>query len=238
MSIQVLNIKSACEEVLSDFADINSGWRYIKSKKSFSRPISKLASIELSASYSSKVEFVNFQFGIIITHKIIKTINRLRSSAKPYADRLLYWHRQEWVPEALNRGRCTVYDHNNPYLKEYEALRAQGKKNYVRLEEFPEYLSKIFELAEAEIDRLFDLSTEKDLINSIVLQPLGMFPAEQMLIIHLLLADPNYYDRLVDYYDKPVENRLYRSGGPFYKQGADQIMELYKQGDFPKFDWI
>lgn len=238
MPNQVSNIKSACEQILIDFADKRPEWKYIKSKKSFVRMISNSASIELSASYASKIEFVNFQFGILITHKVMKSVNQLRDKPRPYADYLLYWHRQEWVPETLNRGRCTVYESNHPYLGEYESLRAEGDKNYIRLDEFPEYLFKIFEQADAEIVRLFDVSSEKKLINSIISQPVGVFPAEQMMIIHLLLADPSYYHKLVEYYGESVENRPYISGGPFYRQGADQIMEIYQKGNFPKFDWL
>lgn len=238
MSSKVSDIKAACTQVLLNFADGHPHWKYTKSKQAFVCPVGKNASVEFMANHSSKVDFVNFQFGIGVADKIVKRVNELRSMPKPYSDTLLYWHRQKWAPDILNGGRCTVYDHRRPDLAEYEALRAQGKKNYVRLEEFPDYLSAIAQLAEVEIGRLFDVSSEEALVRSILAQPMGVFPSEQMLITNLLIGHPDYYRQLVAYYAVPYEDRPYKTGGPFYQQGADQLMDIYQEGNFPRFDFL
>jgi hypothetical protein len=233
MEKKISDIKQACLQVLSDFADAKPDWQYVKSKRCFVRPVSRSSFVDVYTGMSSKVDFVNFQFSLHAGHRLIGKADKY-SKAINWA---ICWHRQRWDPAPIHNGRCTVFDHLNPNMKEYDQLRAQGKLNYVRLEEFPERLDAIFTQAEAEIAKLFDLSSEEALIGSLVDKPIGFFRPNEVLLVQLLLDNPSYYEALCDFYDQPLEDlrSLPYRVEPFNRPAAEQLMEQYRQGDFPKF---
>lgn len=236
MSQKILDIKAACEQVLLEFADAKPDWKYVKSKKCFVRPVSKSCFVGVYAGMSSKVDFVNFQFGLHVGHSLIGKADKFQKGLNSAITRVP----ERWLDKELNWGRCTVFDHHHPHLGELDVMRSQGKLNYVRLEEFPERLGAIFNLAEGEIAKLFDLSSEEALVRSLVDKPIGLFRPNEVLLVQLLLDNPSYYDALAEFYGQPLED--IRSSPhrvePFNRQAAEQLMERFQQGDFPKFDFV
>lgn len=235
MSQEVSDIKAACEHVLLDFADAKPNWKYVKSKRCFVRSVSKSCFVDVYTGMSSKVDFVNFQFSLNAGHKLVGKADRFRKGNNWAIIRVP----EKWLDGELNWGRCTVYDHHNPHLGELDVMRSQGKLNYVRLEEFPERLDAIFTLAEAEIAKLFDLSSEEAMVRSFVDKPIGEFRPNEVLLVQLLLENPSYYEELVNFYSRPIEDirTLPYRVEPFNQPAAMQLMEQYKHGDLPRFDF-
>nr|WP_319250225.1 hypothetical protein [uncultured Celeribacter sp.] len=236
MSQEVSDIKAACEQVMLDFADAKPNWKYVKSKRCFVRSVSKSCFVDVYTGMSSKVDFVNFQFSLNAGHRLIGMADKFRKGN----NWAIIWVPEKWLDNELNWGRCTVFDHRHPHLGELEFMRSQGKLNYVRLEEFSERLDSIFSLAEAEITELFDLSSEEALIRSLVNKPIGFFRPNEVLLVQMLLQNPAYYEELVEFYGQPLEairSSPYRVE-PFNRQAAELMMEQYRQGDFPKFDFV
>ncbi len=230
MQQKISDIKAACEQILIDFADSTPGWKYAKSKKSFIKVVSKASFIDIYTGMSSKVDFVNFQFSLHAGHRLIGKADKFKRS-----NWAITRVPERWIEQSLNWGRCTVYDHRHPYLGELDEMRSQGKLNYVRLEEFPERLGSIFSLAEAEITKLFDISSEEALIQSLVDKPIGFFRPNEVLLVQLLLGNPAYFDELVEFYNQDIETIRSLTKEPLNKPAAEQLMERYNQGNFPKF---
>ncbi|WP_146193065.1 hypothetical protein [Maritimibacter sp. 55A14] len=234
MTKKISDIKKNSEKILNEFALERPNWKYVKSRRSFVRPVSSNASVEIHTGLSSKVDFINFEFGIEVAHRLGKAVGKALSLPKPYSDLILFWHRQNWIPVNLAHGRCTVHD-NDPF---FDDLRDQGKIVYVRIEEFPERLEKIFTLAEAEIDRIFDISSEEALIQSIVEKPIGFFRPNEVLVIQLMLGNSKYYNDLVEFYSQPIESIRSLTKHSFSLKDADRVMEIFREGNFPKFDFV
>lgn len=232
--LKKLGIKSECESILLEFSKKNSLWKYLKSKRIFIKKISKNSFVDIYTGMSSKINFVNFQFSLHAGHSLV-------GKADPYENDnnwAVCWNGQRWIPEEFNFGRFTVYNHTDPQNKEFEELRTQGKKNYVRLEEFPERLKDIFDLAEAEIDRLFDTSSEENLITSVVGKPIGFFRPEEVLLIQLMLDNPSYYDELIEFYSQPIKTVASLTRNAINQPAADKLFQLYQEGKIPKFDFV
>ena len=234
MNRKVSKINLACENLLIDFAEQKPDWKYVKSKRCFVKSISKDCSMAISTGMTSKVDFVNFQFQINVDHKLVPKVLLCPSKYNC----LLRWHRQRWDPAPVNNGRYTVFDHQNPYLREYDQLRSQGKLNYVRLEEFFECLEALFTLAEGEIEKLFDTSSEETLIRSIVDKPIGFFNPNEVLLVQLLLGNLTYYDKLIEYYAQDIELLRSLNLEVFYQPEAEQLMTQHKSSGFIKFSFI
>lgn len=233
MTSKVSDIKLSCLQILTDFAETKPDWKYTKSKSSFVKSIPKNAFVVIYAGMSSKVDFVNFQFALTAGHKLVGKAD----AARKINNWAVIWIAQRWLDESFNWGNCTVYDHNHPYLGEFEQLRSQGNKNYVRLEEFPEWLTRVFTLAETEIDKVFDISSEEALIKSIISKPIGFFRPTDVLLIQLMLGNPAYYDELVEFYSQPVEKIRSLTKEALNRHTASRLMDAYNQGGFPRFDF-
>lgn len=235
-------LKLAVEQVLQEHADKSLSWRYIKSKCAFVFEVSKNMHVEISTGYSAKATFISFQFGIRITHKSVKKVSEKLGHQKPFSDLMLFRDKTRFIPEEYNRGSCTVCLPNTSEIFDYQ--HQQGNTGYVYLTEFPLRLAAIFDLAENEISRLFDLSSEKALVRSIVAHPIGTFRADEVLLIQLMLGNVEYYDKLLQFYDQPAAE-LWRENQDgfnlnegFRKDIGEKLMDIYKEGDFPTFSFL
>ena len=92
-------------------------------------------------------------------------------------------------------GNYTVYEGNL-----FDDQRHKGV-GVIRLEEFPDLLARVFALAEGEIEKYFDLSSEKAMIQSILEKPIGVFPPTDILMLHILLGNPEFYHEIAKHYD-------------------------------------
>jgi hypothetical protein len=235
------DLRPAVEQILQEQADIKSGWKYVKSKRAFIYQVSKSLSVEIPTGFSPKGTFIGFNFSIRITHKLIKQISEKLGQRKPFSDLMLFRAETRFIPEEYNYGSCTVYLPNTSEI--FDEQYKKGNKAYVHLSEFPSRLSILFDLAEAEIKFLFDLSSEEALIRSIIAHPMGTFRGTEVLIIHLMLGQSEYYDLLLKFYNQPAEilwaknENGFNLNEGFNQPVAEQLMEIYMQGDFPKFDF-
>ena len=114
-----------------------------------------------------------------------------------------------------------------------------GGPGCIHFHEFPDRFARIFALCEREIDRLFDISSEEALIRSALAHPIGFFHPNSILILHLCMGNPSYFDEMIEYAKIPYEEHVkapYRRYG-FTMKEAERIMEAYRAGGFPRFDF-
>jgi hypothetical protein len=234
-------LKPAVEQVLQEQVDKGPSWKYVKSKHVFVFQVSKSMHVEIPTGFSSKATFINFQFGIRIIHKSIKKVSEKLGHRKPFSDLMLFRDKTRFIPEEYNRGSCTVCLPNTSEIFDHQ--HQQGNTGYVYLSEFPQRLATIFDLAENEIGRLFDLSSEEALVQSIVAHPMGTFRGHEVLLIQLMLGNLEYYDKLLQFYDQPAaelwqENQDgFNLNEGFRKDVGEKLMDIYKEGDFPTFSF-
>ena len=79
-----------------------------------------------------------------------------------------------------------------------------------------------------------------NLVRSLVDKPIGFFRPNEVLLVQFLLGNPGYYDELVAFYGQPLEDirtSPYRVE-PFNQPAAEVLFERYRQGGFPKFDFV
>lgn len=226
-------IKELCEGILSEHVENRPNWVYLKSKKSFVRKVSKSSFVDIYTGMSPKVDFVKFQFSIHAGHKLIGEADSFRKGINWAVTR----NASRWSPVDLARGRCTVYDHEDSVHRNgiFEENRAQNKGSYVRLSEFPDWLLEHFSLAEKEISNVFDTSSEKALIQSIIDKPIGFFRPNEVLLVQLLLGNCHYYEELLEFYSQPVETIQELTREAFNQPAAEKLVTAYKNGDLPRF---
>jgi len=236
------DLRPAVEQILKEQADIKTGWKYVKSRRAFVYKVSKNMTVEISTGFSPKGTFIGFDFKITIQHKFIKEISEKLGHRKPFSEMMLVRNNIRYMPKEYYYGSCTVFLPNTADL--FGEQHRKGNKSYVYLAEFPDRLSTLFDLSENEIKCLFDLSSEEKLVESIIDHPIGKFSGEHVLMIHLMLGQDEYYDKLIEYYNQPSEViwpqniDRFNSNEGFNQPVAKQLMAIYKQGDFPKFDFL
>lgn len=223
----VSRIKTAVEEILSEFAKEKPDWTYSSTKKAYVHAISKDMDIRIKLGTSSKVEWVNFDMGIAVTHKIVKKIYEINNLKSSY-NLLLFWNQRTWIPHQTGLGSMVVYNPKWNNLRSFEEGKyREGLKVYTHLDEFPARLAEVFALAEAAIARQFDISSEPAMLRSLLKVNPGDFDAESLMTINLLLGNPGFFDELVARY-----------GQKFDVKGCQKQLELYHQGKYPKLDLI
>jgi hypothetical protein len=231
----------AVEKILTDFAERWEGWEYVKRRKAFVYHVSSKASVEISTGLSSKRAAVSFQFSIRIRYSDVRKASKKLGHRTPYSDVLLSIAKERFVPKDYGYGSCIVFLKGTSEL--YDEQFEGGKRSFIPLPLFPNYLSAVFEFALHEIDSTFDLSTERKLIGSIVSQRIGKFRGEDFLCANLMLGQPEAYDRIIEFYNQPAEV-LWRTNDQGFgvnerlrRDVADEMMQLYVAGDFPMFDF-
>lgn len=227
MAKVVSRIRAAVEGILADFAEGKPEWTYSSTKKAYVHAISKDMDVRIELGTSSKVEWVNFEMGIAVTHKIVKKIYEINNLKSSY-NLLLFWNQRTWIPYETRLGRMIVYNPKWNSLSSFEEAKyKEGRKSFTHLDEFPARLAEVFALAEAAIARQFDISSEPAMLRSLLKVNPGDFESVPLMKINLLLGNPGFYETLVARY-----------GDRFYKDGCLKQLELYHQGKYPKLNLI
>ena len=236
MSVKFASIRAEVNHILTSFAEERPGWDYLKSRRLLLRKVSKDAAVSLYTRESSKSGFVAFEFSLNVRHRLMKKVaNLFAPRGAGGTDLAVTRVREAWTTEAENRGSCTVYRN----AKIFDEAREAGRNGFLYPEEFPAWLDQIFELAEAEIDRLFDLSSEEALIRSVVAHPIGFFRPGQVLAVQLALDNPGYYDELIAFFDQPLEEIRKTARHGMSRQEVDRMMQIYRETpDFPTFSFV
>jgi hypothetical protein len=222
----VSRIRAAVEEILADFAKDKPDWTYSSTKKAYVHTISKDMDIRIKLGTSPKVEWVEFDMGIAITHKIVNKLDEINGLPKTKYPLLLFWNQITWIPHQTGLGNMIVYNPRWNDLRSFEEGKYhEGLKVFTHLDEFPARLSEVFAMAESAIARQFDISSEPAMWRSLLKANLGDFDSVSLMEINLLLDNPGFYETLVARY-----------GDRFHKQGCLKQLELYNQGKYPKID--
>lgn len=233
-----INIKQACEEIMQRFIEGKPGWRYLKTKRTFSYKIPKGAFIDIDTGMSNKSDFVTFQFSIHVGHKEIGKAMEMIYNMKDTINWIVGINDLFWAPKDTGYGNCIVFQPRPEFLTNFEQARKDGSTSYVYLNEFEERLAILFTAAEKKITEIFDTTSEIALINSIIEKPIGYFDPFSVLVVQLMLDNPAYYDELVDFYDRPHEELVALKIDMLNQQHADMAMARYRDGTLPKFSFI
>ena len=234
MSRRVSSISQEVTGLLTAYAEPRPGWDYVKSQRSFIKKVSRAASVVIGTQASSKGSFVTLEMSIQVRHSLMKKVGKVFSPHGGILGLVVSHNKLHWTDETVNGGRGTVYRTSHIF----DGERAKGKSGYLYPEELHPWLDRLFPMAEAEIDRLFDTSSEEALIRSTVAHPIGFFFPEQVLEVQLALNNPGYYDELIAYYDQPLEVRQKVRRFGMSRDQVDRMMEIYRQtDDFPTFSF-
>lgn len=228
-----MNLNARCEQILIETASSRPGWKYVKSTKSLTRALSKDAFVGVYTGFAPKVDLVTFQFSVDAGHKVMGAAFERAYKVKSPGCWTIFYAKENWTPEEIGGGTLVIYDGH----RRYDGFVNGDNKSYVHINDFSERLNLVFEAAIETIERIFDTSSAQALFQGIAESPIGLFRPDEVLLVNLALGRPEFYEKIVDFYNQPIETVRSHTTYPFNRFKADQAMAAYLAGDFPRFSW-